>query len=92
MPLCLWALTCKQFLLLIWHVTSVIFSIIVFYLSILLSAWNEFVGPLVPSFFLNSSTSRVNEGLVYFRGVMSPSIHRLVHLMDNQLILFVVLS
>ena len=92
MPLCLWALTFKQFILLIWHVTSVIFSIIVFYLSILLSAWNEFVGPLVPSFFLNSSTSRVNEGHVYFRGVMSPSIHRLVHLMDNQLILFVVLS
>ena len=47
---------------------------------------------IVPTIFANSSTSWINDGLVYFKGMISPSIYRLVHLTSNQLISFVVLS
>ena len=47
---------------------------------------------IVPTIFANSSTSWINDGLVYFKGMVSPSIYGLVHLMGNQFIFFVVLS
>ena len=47
---------------------------------------------MVPTIFANSFTSWISDGLVLFKGMMSPSIYRLVHLMGNQLIFFVILS